>query len=176
MKVFYQVVKDLRLWNPLLFLMEATRRQKDQEIKTGQMTLERTTSGWPFSWNLKESLRVFKKWKCLRPSVILAHIIEVMCPPKPEQQVRRVGDDWQQAALTVNSNLPAPRPSHHHPVYSGSSFQGSWKPWRWETCGVVTISLLCVLALLSIVVGSCIFYWRQLGGSECGGLRWGTSC
>lgn len=47
MKVFYQVVKDLRLWNPLLFLMEATKRQKDQEIKTGQMTLEEPHQGDP---------------------------------------------------------------------------------------------------------------------------------
>lgn len=54
MKVFLSNYKRLKVMESSSVLVEAIRRQKDQEIKTGQTALERTTLGRLLPWNLND--------------------------------------------------------------------------------------------------------------------------
>lgn len=155
-------------------LVEAIRRQKDQEIKTGQTALERTTLGRLLPWNLNDFSWVFKKWKCWRSSVPLARIIEILWRAQARAAGEESGEGKWQATLLTTSSCPSWASQYPQDLFTLSRASRNSKVRRWQGA---RIWLSCFLVLLlSTVLGFCIFRWNSWEGGKVDVLGCGTSC
>lgn len=174
-RCFCQVVKDLKRYRILFCFDGSNEKAEGPRDQDRADYIEKNHPRLTVTWNLNDfSWIVFKKWKCLRPSVPLARIIEMM----QRAQDRALGEErWR---WPVTDRLYFLTSICHHlgcPTSSRSiySFWGNRNLQRLEGCKAVRTWFSWFLILpLSTVLGFCIFYWRQLRGSEQRGLGVGN--